>query len=549
MAADLKQLVSRLQEMDDQFSYMRSAFEDITRYVLPRRGIYLDGGSPDQIDPKKRYDDIIDDTATRANRTLGAGMQGGLCSPSRPWYRRTLADPDLTNFGPVKEWLHKVQQLEYAVLARSNFYNVIHTCFEEQGGFGTGPILQEADPVKVMRFKICTAGTYRIALSADGTVDTLYRDMHWTARQIVMRFGYANASTSVQSAFNSAPNKYFRIIHAIQPRTDRNPLKKDNRHMPFMSVWYEYGTTGKALYEGGFKEFPGAVPRWVTVGELPYGLSPGHDALGNTKMLQQMQKTSLKAIHKMVDPALKGNAKFKGILDLTPGAMNWSDGDTANVGPLFEVNLNIRDLEYKIEGTRSLIEKTFYTDLFLMLSQVNDGKDMTATEVMERHEEKLLMLGPTVERQIHELLEPILDRTFLMLDRAGLLPPPPPEIQGMEMKVEFISLLAQAQKLVTAQSIHAYLTTVERLAEIAPESLAKTDFDKVLEHTGEVVGVPPDIIRSDEETQERRDAEAEAVQQAQQAEQAAVAAKTMRDMGGASTETGTALGDLKKELS
>ena len=545
---DAKECLARYKELDSQYqTFIKPFFKDVSNYILPRRGMFMEDGSPDNFNPKRRLQNIIDDTATRANRTLGAGMQGGLCSPSRPWFRRGLADEDLAKWGPVKEWLHELELLEYKIYAGSNFYTVVHTCFEEQGGFGTSPIIMEADPERVFRFTICTAGEYRIALSANGRVDTLYWMRWWTAKQIVEAFGIGKVSQRVEAAFTSSPAKYFKVIQAIKPRENRNPLFIDNINMPFESIWFEYDEPTKILRESGYHEFPGAVPRWGVTGGMAYGMSPGLDALGNTKMLQEMQKASIKGLHKMVDPPMLVAGKFKGILDLTPGATNHTEsGEKDRVGRLYEINLPLKDLEYKIESTRSSVERTYYTDLFLMLSATQGRADRTATEVLELHEEKLLMLGPTVERQIHELLEPILDRGFAIIERMGLLPPPPKELQGVKLKVDFISLLAQAQKLVTSQALHSYLGMVERVAMVDEGSLLKTDFNKFLESFGDTVGLPPEIMRSDAEVEELQEGQMAAQEEAAEADKAAQEASVMKDLGSANTGEGTALGDLKR---
>jgi hypothetical protein len=545
-----KQYTNKLTELDNQFALYETIFKDIRDYILPRRGMFLEDGSPDQQDPKARQSLILDGTGGRSNRIGGAGMQGGLASPSRPWFRNGLFDSDLENFAPVKNWLAEVDKRMYRVFAKSNFYNVSHSCFEEQMGFGTGPILQLEDPETVMNFRLSTAGRYRIANGPNDRVDTLYRNLWMTARNMVAMFGIDKVSSQVKAAVETSNTfKYFRVVHVIEPRTDRNPNMIDNLNMPFKSVWFEYSETDQVLREGGFEEFPGAVPRWSTVDDQPYGFAPGHDALADVKMLQELQKTGLKGLHKLVDPPMRTPAKYKGILDLRPGATNPVDSaDRDAVGELYKINLPLDALENKITRTQEAIEKSYYTDLFLMLSQATGRSDMTATEVIERHEEKLLMLGPTIERQLNEFLAPVLSRAFDIMDRAGLIPTPPDEVQGKEMKTEFISLLAQAQKLVTSKSIHAYLGMAERVAALDEASLAKTDFDQLLDEFGDVVGVPPSIIRSDENVEKRRAAEAEAAANAQQTEQAALAAKTAKDLGGASTATGTALGDLKEAM-
>ena len=55
--------------------------------------------------------------------------------------------------------------------------------------------------------------------------------------------------------------------------------------------------------------------------------------------------------------------------------------------------------------TQNAIKQGFFNDLFLMILS---DKNMTATEVARRHEEKLAILGPVIERQNSEMLDLVL---------------------------------------------------------------------------------------------------------------------------------------------
>jgi len=508
--------------------------------------MYLDDGTPNQQSMTARQQYTLNDTGTRAIRTLGAGMQGGLSSPSRPWFKYGLQDTDLSEFGPVKTWLEKAEKIAYQIFARSNYYTVAHTCYEEQGGFGTSVIFFEDSVDSIVRFKLFTAGEYRLALGADGRVDTIYFPFHMSAQQVVEMFGIDAVSSTVKTAMDTNPYKDIEVVHAIEPRKDRDNTKLDSINMPYASVWYEQASPENFLRKSGYNDFPAATPRWSALANIPYGLGPGYEALGSVKMLQEMEKTGLKGLHKMVDPAMRTSPSFKGVLDLTPGANNPAEKDA--VGALYDINLPLKDLEAKIAAVEASVEKTFYNDMFLMLSALDTNRDVSAREVAERHEEKLLMLGPTIERQENEFLSPSVNRVFEASVARGMLPPPPEEIEGMEIEIEYISILAQAQKLVHAQSIHAYMGMVERAAAIDQASLDKTNFDNVLESYADIVGAPASVVRSDEETDARRKQRAEAEAKAAEAEQAVQASQAAKNLGDTSTESGTALSELTKAM-
>jgi hypothetical protein len=535
-------------ELDGQFSAFEKIYKAVTDYLLPAYGVYSDRGKPyEPSNISNRFDNILNDAGSRANQILGAGMQGGLCSPSRKWFRLGLDDDELAEYGPVKEWLSYVEKVLYRVFNISNFYPEVHSIFEAQGGFGTGCMIEEEDLEHVVRFRMFQPGEYRLSMGKNGDVDTLYRKSWMTARQIVEMFGEANVSNAVKSASekNKTPYEYYEVLHCIEPNKKRDPDKIDNRNMAYSSVWMEVnGESNKFLRKSGYAEKPFVAPRWRDVGSLPYGFGPGCYVVGNTKMLQEMEKGGIKALHKEIEPPLSIPSKFKDVLNLLPGGENYVD-DGAKIEPLYAVKIDFEKLEFKIQQIEHRIERSFFVDLFLMI--INNRENVTATEILERKEEKLILLGPTIERQIKDLFDPIITRTYNICWDRGLIPPPPEEIIDRQWQIEYISVLAKAQKRDDGLSLQAYLAEVERVAGLDPASLAKTDFDEYLEQYADIVGVPPKVVRSQDEVDEIRVAMIEQQKQRQQIEQIAAASQAAKNLGSASTEKGTVLGEMAKK--
>lgn len=535
--------MARWGQLNTQYSYWRQFYKEVSEYIWPTGGVY-DSEKPSHASPRK-YNSILKDSGEYANKILGAGMQGGLSSPSRSWYRFGLMDKELEEFGPVKTWLSTAEKITRAIFNRSNFYASSHMGYEEQGAFGTECLLMEEHPVDVVRFYPITCGQYRIASGADGRVDTIFRECQFTAIQMVEKFGANKVSKEVKRQAEERPFTYVTVMHVIEPRHHRDINKKDSLNMPWASVWFEKRAKETILRESGFEMFPGAVPRWSLRGSTPYGFGPGHGTLGAVKMVNELEKSGLKGLHQMVEPALVVPRKYRGVIDMTPAALNPADsGEDIAIRRLFEVNLPLRDLEAKVDAISRNIERAFYNDMFLLISNL-DRRDITATEILERKEEKLLMLGPTIERQIKEKLDPCVDFVFKTALKRGIIPPPPEELQGMSLKVEYVSVLAQAQKLIDAQSLRAYRDEVGWAASLNPSTLHKTDLFEYLEQYGDAVGVAPKIIRPQEDVEEVLQQEQAMAQQAQEQAQAV---ETVKALGSASTEEGTALGEVKKSL-
>lgn len=514
--------------LERQRSPWEEAWRDIAAYVLPRRGrmhgrdplgapASASGGGPSSVPGTSdtRGGRVIDATATRAVRILAAGMQGGLTSPARPWFRLRLADGADAESGPARRWLDAVEQRLYWALARSNFYQASHALYTELAAFGSADLYQEVDPERLTRFAALTCGEFSWACDAAGRVDTVARRMLMTARQLAERYGESRLSSGTRRMLRKEPNRHVEVVHLVRPRAMRTPGHGGNLHMPFESLVFEAdGAAGDLLHEGGFEEFPHLAARWDVTGGDVYGRSPGMDVLPDVKMLQEMARSQLLAIHKVVNPPMRVPTGFKQRLNLIPGAQNYvAPGQPEAVAPLYQINPDIAAVTRKIDDVRKAVREGFFNDLFLMFTA--DGRsNVTAAEVAERGQEKLLMLGPVIERHQTELLDPLLTRTYGILRRAGALPPNPPELEGLEMRVEYVSALAQAQRLGAAQSIRQFAAEVTALSATAPGVLDKIDFEQAVDELASIGGVPARVVRSDAEVLRLR-AEREAVQAAQ----------------------------------
>lgn len=534
-------------QLDDQFTNWLSYYKEITDYVLPRRGKYLDAGQTAE-GGEKRHSKIYDGTATRALRMMAAGIQGGLTSPARPWFRFIPPSTGMLKGAAVREWLQAVENMIYTIYARTNFYQCIHTVYEEQGSFGTGVVLQEEDTRRVCRFKVLTAGEYRLATNHQDTVDTLARVFWMTARQMEQKFGKDRLSRAVKDCLKKGNNKqqYFKVLHIVRPNADRDESRLDSANMPFESVYLEYEGDGKDILERkGYNENPFACPRWSTISNEPYGVSPAMDLLGDIKMLQVMTKDVAQALHKTLDPPMRVPTTYKDMLNRLPGGVNWIDPTSDDaIKPLYQINFDVQSTQSKIADTRQQIREGFYNDLFMMISQAPGIQPKNQMEIMEMQEEKLIMLGPVIERQFHELLDPIVSRTFNIAWRKGLIPPPPPELMGADIKVEYISFLAQAQKRIGTQAIASSINFIGGLASMNPDALDKLDVDAAIDSYSDLVGTPAQIIRDAEEVAAIREAKAQAQAQAQQmaeAEAMATTAKGIKQLSAADTEGNNAL--------
>jgi hypothetical protein len=527
----------RLTELKDEITNegWLGLYRELSDYMSPRRGQYLSNDTKDTKPGSKKESKIINGSANDALRIIAAGLQGGLTSPARPWFKLGFADADLMEFGPVRDWAYKVRERMLYVFARSNFYGAMHGQYGELALFGTSAMLIEEDFRTTLRCRPFTIGEYMLACDSQYRVNTLYRQFSSTARQMIDEFGKDNVSDPVKEAVkNGNLGRRFELIHLIQPNGSFDENKRNVDGKKFESVYFELNADhDKLLRRAGYEDLPIAAARWDVTGVSVYGNAPGMTALGDVKMLQKMEEKKLKALDKMVDPPMNAPSSMKGKGGtIISGGVNYIDVAQGNQGftPTFMVNPDFQKIAFEIDRVEQRIRRFFFNDLFL--SVLNEDKRMTATEVAKRHEEKLVVLGPVIERLQSEVLDNIIDRTFEIMLKQDMIPPPPKEIAGMGLKVEYIGLLAQAQKIVGTTAIESVANFAAALAPVVPSILDKFDADEAMDQYGDMLGVAPNVIRSDDEVEKVRASRAQAEQAAQTAANAqpmaqmATAAKT-----------------------
>lgn len=547
-----QQILTRLGALKAERATWWMHWAEITSYLLPRNGRYF---RQDHNKGWKRHNSIYDNTGTRALKTLGAGLMGGLTSPARPWFRLGTADHDLQDYAPVKEWLAQCTRIMLDIFSRSNTYRALHQQYLELGAFGTAATLVLEDYDRVIHHYPLTIGEYCIAQDWQGKVNTLYREFERPVVEIVKEFGIENVSPTVKSMYERGTlDAWIPLVHAIEPRTDRDPKLRDAKNMPFKSTYFELGGDPmKPLRESGYKSFPGLVPRWDVAGGDVYGNSPGMEALGDVKQLQQEQLRKSQGIDYMTNPPLQVPTALKNReVERLPGGVTYYDANSGTQGikTMFEVGLDLNHLLADIQDVRERVRGAFYADLFLMLANQADTR-MTATEVAERHEEKMLMLGPVLERLHDELLDPLVSRTFDRMLEANLVPPPPQELQGQEINIELISMLAQAQRAIATNGVDRFVGNLGAIAQFKPDVLDKFNADTWADRYSDMLGVDPELIVPSDQVALIRQQRAQQQQQMAQAQVAEQQATAAHKLGNTPTQGGesTALDDVINQFS
>ena len=527
-------LMKRYGALVEERSSWITHWRSISEYVLPRNGRYFvadrDKGMP-------RHNSIYNGTATKALRTLGAGLMAGATSPARPWFRLSTPDPSLNRQQDVKQWLDGESRKIMAIFAKSNTYRTLHGLYEELAAFGTGADIIMPDFNSVIHHFPLTAGEYCIAQDWRGDIVTLYRRFDRTVGEIVREFGYDRCSPTVKSMWdNHHLDKWITLIHAVEPRYDRDPKSALARDMPWGSYYFEESAGyrhGELLRESGFKRFPAMVPRWATAGGDIYGNGPGMEALGDTKQLQHMTVRRAQVIDYQTQPPLRFPTALKDRdVDTLPGGRTFFDGQQS-IESLWKVEANLQHHILVEKEIEQRIRDAYFADLFLMIS--GQEKDMTATEVAQRSEEKLLMLGPTISRLHSEMLEPMVEFTFETMVERGLVSPPPPSMHGVPLNIEFISMLAQAQQAIECNSIDRFVIRLGEIAAIKPDVLDKLNGDAWVDIYADRLGISPELVVADKNVAFIRNARAKAQAAQEQAAALETASKATKNLAGSPT--------------
>ena len=493
--------------MDTEREPFKNIWRDLADYILPTRYTWL-LSDQERRSKMTRNPNIIDATATKAARVLASGMLNGITSPSRPWFRLRLKSAEgMTDENPAaRRWLDEVERRMLITMGETNFYNALAVMYLDLVIFGTSAVLIYEDYGSVFRCYNASLGEYYLANGANGIVNTFARKFNYTVSQCVERFGLDNVTDTVRNQYKmGGANRYksIEVCHIIEPNEGLAP-----RTFAVQELYWLAGTNdGNVLSVAGYNELPGIFPRWELSGVDSYGSCPGMDALGDTIQLQHEQKRKGQSLDYMLRPPMVADIQLQGRpTALIPGGTTYVAG-VNNVGakPAYQVNMPIGELTLDIREVQLRIKEFFHNDLFKMISDLETVR--TATEIDARREEKLVLLGPVLERFENEALDPAISRIYGIMQRANLLPPPPKGLEGTELEIQYVSILSAAQSAVGVAPLERWLQLVGNMAAIYPAAINIPNWEDLIRDYGRDIGVKEKHIQTMEEAAARTQAQ------------------------------------------
>lgn len=535
--ADAQHIIQRQSELERNRSNHAAVWTEIRELIVPDASQFLGETITRGAKTRRR---IYDGTGEYAADILAAGLHHMLTNPTVPWQSLTVSDPKLKRRDSVRRWLGEASEVLFGIFNKpeTRFQPEAHEVYQDLGALGTGIMFIEETRSGYPLFSARPMGECYAAEGEAGVVDTLYRKFSLSARQAVIRYGAEALTDEIRAKAQGkdADTADIEFIHAVEPRLERDEKQPDARNMAFSSC-HVLVNGGKVVKESGFQEFPYAVPRWsVRTGEI-YGRGPGRKALADVKELQEVSKVTRRGFAKAIDPPLMAvDDGVLGRINVNPSAINHvrqehmrQQGD-----PIRPINTGARpDLGLRyMEDRRTLIERAFYVDLFKFAREPH----MTATQVLQITEQTMMVLNPILGRLQVEYLAPLVDRTFMIALRNGLIPPPPAELEGIEYSVEFVSPTAKLQRISQARAVSQHIETNLPLIQADPSLMDNYDGDATMRGTGEIIGVPERFFRTPQAVSElraQRQQMQEAAQAAELAKSAGAAAKDFAQAGAA----------------
>lgn len=545
----------RLDALKKERQPHEASWHDCQEFILPRTGNFnkSDGNRRKEM---PSYDEILNSTATDAVGVFVAFIMAGMSSPARPWFRLTSERPGVDISGESRDWLDERRDLMLEVLARSNFYEALPRVYEEGSVYGNGCMYIAEDMDDIVRFYHYTAGEFWWGADDRRDIDSIYREFKMNVRAMVDRFGLENCSRQVQRDHNHGhyTNEYT-VVHAVEPNTDRLPdaVRPSDKQKRFVSIYYERDSDRdkeRVLSVSGFREFPVMPMRMYLRSDDPWAIGIGEEAMGDIKELQHHMLTKATALDYMNEPQLKTTGNI-GQIHRFPGSvvhLNPGDGPDA-LQPVHEVRFPVGDVREDITLIENRIREYFKNHLARHILD-NTRSNLTAREIDAGEQEKLLLAGPVLE-SIQNVLSRVIDRLFEIMIVNEVGPPPPDDLMGQELGVEFLGILAQAQKAVGTRAIERVLEFAATQSQMvgtadpgrAMDPFDNLDLDEQLRDFARMVGAPADQVRESDEALAVRNERSQSQQQQAAMAQAEQAANLGQTLANTPTGQGTALAD------
>jgi len=480
---DISDLYMTYKKVMSERSIWESTWQDCYTFAFPQRETVFHTSV-------SKTNQLYDGTAPDAVDQLAALMLSELTPPWLNWFKVSagtdLSDDEKEQIAPELEKISNTLQMHFD---RSNFAMEIHQCYLDLITVGTACLMFEEAPIganSAFHFTAVPLSQIALSESASGRLDHVFRTIQLDYNEFIARFGSEVLPVDIANAASQGKTT-LEVIESVCPNT-----KGTYNYVAFLNPLSQHLSNNVEpiiLKETVYNTSPFIAFRWLKAPGEVYGRSPVMKALPDIKTANKV----VELILKNATIAVTGIwlAEDDGVLNpaniqLVPGAIIpkavGSKGLTALESPgKFDVSqLVLKDL-------RNRIKHALLGD---KLGQVSDDVKMTATEVIERSDEMIMILGATYGRLQSELLTPLIDRAANILRKRGEIPDV--FIDGRLLKIAYKSTRAQKQAQIDASNGLTWLNSVAQLGEAA---LSQIDIDAFVKWFGEKLNIPESIFK------------------------------------------------------
>lgn len=528
---EIKVIVDKLKHLKSDRGNWEREWQDVADYVLPRKNEVI----TKRTDGERKTTLIFDNTAIVSNELLAGFLHGMLTSPNTPWFEFTTGDAALDREDEVRAYLQESARRVHNVLANSNFNTEVHEMYLDLGAFNTACMfVEEVKPDEgreVVRFSTKFIANYYIDEDHLGRVNQVYQEWKWDAGKIVHAFGIDNVPAKIKDCYEKNKTEEYTVIHAMYPEHLIPNYSKSNKPWVSHYILPDLNAHVKIDY---FFEIPCVIPRWAKASGEKYGRGPGMAAIPEVKSLNKMAEVVLKGAQKVVDPPLMvPDDGFIMPIRTKPASLNYyRAGTTDTIRPIFN-NTQV-DFGFQVMQEKRLrVREAFYID---QLISPTGGPARTATEVMQRAEEQMRLMGPILGRQQSEFARPLVDRVFGIMERRNLLPLAPEVLQGRIVDVRYTSPIAKTQRLAEGNAIMRTVQAMAPFVQTDPTILDNINGDAILKVVADIYGFPQEGFKTKREVQETRQARAQQQQMAMAQQQRAQQSEEMYEQADAAAK-------------
>lgn len=532
MAPSAKDLLRRYEELRGNRGTWEAHWQEISDYGVGRR----DFNTHSITKGRKRQSQIFDPSFMHAGKMLASGLHSQISNPATRWFRLKLEDDRLMDIEEIAIWIQKAEEQMYNAFNRpeAGYTTAQREAYSDIVYFGTGGVfMADGGPRGVIFMSAPLSGLY-LGENSEGRLNTYMWLRRMTSAQIAEEYGKGASERARKSIDAGRYEEEYEVLRIVMPRTDPQISSVGTKGMPWAS-YHILVDEKKIVREGGYHERPFAVARWDKDSGEIYGRGPGITALVSQKVLNEQKKTVLKAAQKRVDPSLvvPGGGVITA-LQTQPGGISVAKSAYMQGGrsPIYTLDAG-SDLPIGLEmidRERQDIRSSFHWELLQLIQHTPGTTPMTATQVSEIAANQQRVVSPILGGIQEELLEPEVERVFGIEYRAGRMPPVPAMLDGQNIRVEYISPAARAQRHFDAKAVTEMMAVAAEYGQFDPVALKMVNAEEAIRVIADAKGVPVGVMRSRRELQEMLEAEqrlAEEQAQMQQAQQQAEIANKM----------------------